>query len=180
MGKKSLVSGLIAGGILVGLFLLSHLLFMKDFKPEMWEVGEIVGYSSMIIALTAIFFGIKNYRDKVLAGKISFGKAFLLGLGISAVASVIFGIYVYLLYTVISPDLTDKMIECYRERIKTSGETQQVITQELEKFQMEEPMWRNPFLQSFAMIVTVLVIGILISLVSAAILRRKEPALTNT
>jgi hypothetical protein len=72
------------------------------------------------------------------------------------------------------------MIECYREKIKTSGETQEVITQQLAQFQTEEPMWRNPFLQSFAMVVTILAIGILISLISAAILKRKEPLLHNT
>lgn len=175
MRKKSIISGMIAGGLLVGFFLITHLLFMKNLNAKTWGIFEVVGYSSIIIALTAIFFGVKGYRDKVLGGKISFGKAFTLGLGISGVASIIFGIYVYILYTVISPDLTDKMIECYRERVKTSGETQQVITQELAQFETEEAMWRNPFLQSFAMLVTILAIGILISLISAAILRRREP-----
>jgi len=164
----------------VGLFLLSHLLFMKDFKPEMWEIGEVIGYSSMIIALTAIFFGVKSYREKVLGGKISFSKAFLLGMGISAVASVILGIYVYLLYTVIAPDLSGKMIEIYEEKIKTSGQTQEVIAEQLKQFETEAVMWDNPVLQAFVMLMTVFVIGILVSLVTAAILRRKEPLLNNT
>jgi hypothetical protein len=177
MGKWLLKSGLISGLSMVFLFFIFHILFMKDFNPEMWEIGEIIGYSSMILALTAIFFGVKGYRDKVLGGKISFGKAFLLGTGISAVASVIFGVYIYLLYTVISPGLSGKMIEVYREKIRTSGQAQEVITQQLAQFDTEAVLWNNPYLQAFIMLVTVLLIGILISLVTAAILKKKNAAI---
>lgn len=180
MGKKILFYGLVSGGSLTVLFVLSHILFMKNFSAEMWETGEIIGYSSMIIALTAIFFGVKSYRDKVLGGKISFGKAFTLGMGISAISSIIFGIYVYFLYTAIAPDLSGKMIEVYREKIKTSGQTQEVVTKQLEEFEKEAPMWNNPFLQSFVMLVTVFFIGIIISLITAVILKKKIPLIENT
>lgn len=175
MIKKSITSGLIAGGILVGCFLITHLLFMKDFCASSWGIGEILGYSSMIIALTAIFFGVKAYRDKALGGKITFGKAFIMGMSISAVAGIIFGIYVYVLYTFISPDLSGKMIEIYREKIRTSGQTQEVITEQLNEFDSEAELWKNIPLQSFAMFMTVFMIGVLISLVTAAILKRREP-----
>lgn len=180
MSKKILIYGLISGVLLTGLFILSHLLFMKDFSAEMWETGEIIGYSSMIIALTAVFFGVKAYRDKVNGGKITFGKAFMLGLGISGVASVIFGIYVYFLYTVIAPDLSGKMIEVYREKIKTSGQTQEVITKQLQEFDKEAVMWNNPLLQSIVMLMTVFLLGIVISVITAVILKKKIPLIENT
>jgi hypothetical protein len=179
MAKKSLISGLSAGAILVGLFLLSYILFRNNTEPNMLTVREIIGYTCMIIALTAIFFGIKSYRDKVLGGRITFGKAFMLGIGISAVAALIFGIYVYVLYGLISPDSIDKLMEAYRNKITTSGETQQVIEQELQKFESEAVLWRNTYLMSFIMFITVFLIGVLISLVSAAILKRREPLLEN-
>lgn len=180
MGKKILFYGLISGFILTGFFLLSHLLFMKNFSAEMWETGEIIGYSSMLIALTAIFFGVKSYRDRVLGGKITFGKAFALGAGISALSSIIFGIYVYFLYIAISPELSGKMIEVYREKIKTSGQTQEAVTKQLEEFEKEAPMWKNPFLQSFVMLITVFMIGLVISFITAIILKRKIPLIENT
>jgi len=180
MGKKILVYGAVSGGILTALFLLSHLLFMKNFSADMWETGEIIGYSSMLIALTAIFFGVKAYRDKVLGGKITFGRAFTLGIGISAVAAIIFGIYVYFLYTAIAPDLSGKMIEIYREKIKTSGQTQEVIAKQIEEFDKESAMWNNPYLQSFVMLMTVFMIGVVISLITAFILKKKIPLIENT
>jgi uncharacterized membrane protein SpoIIM required for sporulation len=176
MVKKSLINGLIAGVVMVALFALSFVLISQ----KNLAAREIVGYSSMVFALTAIFFGIKSYRDKVLGGKITFGKAFLLGIGISAVAALIFGIYVYVLYAVISPDLMDKLIDAYREKIKASGQTEQVIQQELAKFEEESKMWHNIYLMSFIMFMTVFLIGLLITLVSAAILKRREPLLSNT
>lgn len=179
MSKKILIYGVTAGCILTGLFILSHFLLLKDFSAEMWETGEIIGYSSMIIALTAIFFGVKAYRDKVNGGKITFGKAFMLGIGISGVASVIFGIYVYFLYTVIAPDLSGKMIEVYREKIKTSGQTQEIINKQLQEFDNEALMWNNPFLQSFVMLMTVFLLGAVISIITAVLLKKKIPLIEN-
>ena len=40
----------------------------------------------MIVALSVIFLGVKRYRDQELGGVIRFGTAFMLGLGIAAVA----------------------------------------------------------------------------------------------
>lgn len=175
MGKRSLTAGLAAGGIMVGLFLLSHLLFMRNFDSSMWEIGEVIGYSSMIIALGAIFFGVKAYRDKVLGGKITFGKAFFMGIGISGVAAIVFGIYIYLLYAIISPDLSGRMAEIYKDKIKTSGQTEEIIRQQLNEFETQSAMWYSPFSMSLLMLFTVFLIGILISTVTAAILKRKGP-----
>jgi len=174
MRKNIFKYGIYAGGIMSVLFFLFHILFMKILDEKMWSIGEIIGYSFMVLSLAAIFFGIKSYRDKVLNGKIAFGKAFLLGLGISVVASLIFGLYTFFLYNVIQPDLSSKMIEMYREKIRTSGQAQEIITKQLAEFESEAVQWSNPVAQVLLMVFTVLPLGILISLVSAAILKRKE------
>jgi hypothetical protein len=175
MVKRLFRWGLLSGIAMSIFFLVTHLLYTKDFKAETWETGEILGYSSMIIALTAIFLGVKTYRDNVLGGKISFGKAFTLGLGISAVASIVFGVYVYILVTVIAPELPDKMIDAYREKIKSSGESQQVVSRELSEFEPMSKLWKNPLYQGFFSVVTIFPIGMLISLICAVILKRRTP-----
>ena len=52
--------------------------------------GMLLGYLTMIVALTAVFLGVKAYRDKVLGGVIRFLPALGVGLGISAVASIMY------------------------------------------------------------------------------------------
>lgn len=87
MKKIVLIYGLIAGAIVSVLMWLT----IPSTKEGMnFDGGMELGYLTMIIALAMIFFGIKVYRDKHLSGTISFGKAFLVGLYITIVASVIY------------------------------------------------------------------------------------------
>ena len=48
------------------------------------------GYLIMVLALSLVFFGVKRLRDREMGGVIRFVPALLAGLGISAVASVIY------------------------------------------------------------------------------------------
>ena len=75
MKKVILIFGIIAGIIVSAMLFISMAGGSMDF-----ENGELLGYATMIIALSTIFFGIKTYRDKYLNGSIRFGKAFLMGL----------------------------------------------------------------------------------------------------
>src|SRR5437763_1713208 len=50
------------------------------------------GYLVMLLVLSLIFVGVKRYRDRALGGVIRFLPALLIGLGISALASVIYAI----------------------------------------------------------------------------------------
>ena len=45
--------------------------------------GMLVGYLTMLVALTAVFLGVKQYRDRFKGGVIRFLPAFGVGLGIS-------------------------------------------------------------------------------------------------
>lgn len=174
MIKNIIKWGVISGVVMAAFFLTTHLLYTKDFKPETWDTGVVLGYSSIIIALTAIFFGIKSYRDKFSAGKISFTKGFILGSGISAISSLVMGIYVYLLFTVIAPDLGDKMTNAYREKIKTSGETEEVIKKELAEYDIESEKMKYPYQRSLFTFVIIFPVGVVMSLVCALILKRKQ------
>src|SRR5690349_19857432 len=87
MKRIVLIFGLIGGVIVTSLMLLMLPETKEDFKS-----GEIIGYSTMLIALSSIFFAIKLHRDKNLGGSITFGKGFLLGLYITLVAGVIYSI----------------------------------------------------------------------------------------
>src|SRR5262245_44242323 len=82
-------------GVLAGLIIAVPMLWrMAPLKPgEVPDLGGMLtGYLTMIVALTAVFLGVKHYRDKVLGGVIRFMPALLVGLGISAVASILYAI----------------------------------------------------------------------------------------
>ena len=73
----------------------------RELLPNMWTPiiadagiegmgGYLRGYIIMLVALSMVFVGIKHYRDRNLGGFIKFGTAFLLGLVITTVASILY------------------------------------------------------------------------------------------
>ena len=81
--------GFIAG-LIVGVPMVWRMLAVEAGATEEPVAGMLLGYLMMIVALTAVFLGVKAYRDKVLGGAIRFLPALGVGLGISAVASIMY------------------------------------------------------------------------------------------
>jgi hypothetical protein len=73
MKRIVLTFGLIAGAILSAM-MLATLPFLDRIG---FGRGEIIGYSSMVVAFLLIFFGIRSYRDNVAGGTVGFGRAFV-------------------------------------------------------------------------------------------------------
>ncbi|MBI1781815.1 MAG: DUF4199 domain-containing protein, partial [Sphingobacteriales bacterium] len=85
MKKIVLVNGII-GGLIVAVMMLISMAWLKNGHSNM-EWGMVYGYASMIICFSFIFVAIKTYRDKYNNGTVSFGKAFMIGLYITLIAS---------------------------------------------------------------------------------------------
>jgi len=166
MKKNVIICGFIAGPISIsGFFLMSS---NMDF-----EKGMVYGYASMLLAFSLIFVGIKNYRDKYNNGLVSFGKAFRIGLYISLIASTIYVMTWLINYFYFMPDFMDKYATHVLDDLKASGATQAIIdkkTVEMAKFKV---MYQNPFFNALVTYMEILPIGLLISLIAAAILKRK-------
>src|ERR1043165_378707 len=88
MKKIILTYGLIAGAIVSAMMLISMPLYNKGLISL--DYGELIGYTTMVIALSMVFFGIKSYRDDHQNGAITFGKALQVGLLISVIATVMY------------------------------------------------------------------------------------------
>ena len=139
-----------------------------------FENGELVGYTSMVIALSMVFFGVKSYRDNHLNGSVTFGKALQVGLLISLVASLGYAISWEFYFNLIAPDFMEKYATFAIEKAKSRGAAEVEIQKIITSMDQTKEMYRNPFLR-FGMTVTeVLPVGVLISLVSAALLRKKN------
>jgi hypothetical protein len=81
--------GFIAG-LIVATPMVWRMLAAKPGATEEPVSGMLLGYLTMIVALTAVFLGVKQYRDRAKGGVIRFLPAFGVGLGISVVASLIY------------------------------------------------------------------------------------------
>src|SRR5687768_15456054 len=100
MKKTVLKFGLYSGITILALFLVSYT-FMKGAS---FEIQEVMGYTSMFAALLFVFFGIKSYRDKENGGYIGFGQALGLGLLITLIPALAFGIFDALYVAYVYPE----------------------------------------------------------------------------
>lgn len=136
--------------------------------------SALYGYLTMIVALTAVFLGIKHYRDSVLGGVIRFGTAFLLGLGISAVASIVYAIGWEISLAFGTFDFaafySDAMVSAARAKGASGAELEKVMADAAAFVEM----YSNPLLRIPITFIEMFPVGILISLISAALLRNPK------
>jgi len=174
MIRPSLKYGLLAGGIMAALFLIPFLMFKGEDLYNYFQIGEVIGYSTMVLCLLFVFFGMRSYRDTEMGGSITFGKAFVSGLAITFVASIIFGLFTILLYKVISPDLGNQMMEFYKRSVLESGKSKEIIDAQLAEMDSYRDVYNNGAIHGLLMFSTVFMIGAVVALISSFILKKKK------
>lgn len=171
MFRKILIFGLIAG-VIVGSVLFGMMLSMGDGPPN--QYGELIGYSSMLIALSAVFVGIKRYRDEDRGGVIGFWSALGMGLAISLVASLCYTLAWEASLAVTQVDF----IGAYTEQIIAQKQASGASAAELAQFTAEMNAFRvqyaNPLFRILVTLSEILPVGVLVSLISAALLRNSR------
>lgn len=163
----------------IAAIVLSVLMFAPYFifgaKPEWMEVGELVGYGSMVLCLSATWFAMRRERER--RGGLRYGQAFAVGVGVSAIAGLVFGIATFLFYTVAGDALPQAIYEFYAQQIRDSGESDAEIARQLAGLEEMRPMFFNRPLQAVVMFATVFVIGVVESAIGAWFARsRPGPA----
>jgi hypothetical protein len=171
MKKIVITFGLIGGVLVSGLMYLT----MPHGKEQAdFENGEILGYLSMIIALSTIFFGIKILRDKHQGGKITFKRGFVLGLYITLVASALYIISWEIYYQTIAKDFMDQYMNYSMEKLKSSGASSVQIQEQQAQMETMKEWYKIPVIRFGFTFMEIFPVGLVISLISAAILRKKE------
>jgi len=171
MLRKILSYGTVAG-LIVGIPLFGLTVALNGHPPL--KYGVALGYLIMLIALSAVFVAIKRRRDADLGGVIRFWPAFGLGLGISVVAGVLYVLAWEAALAVTHLDFASGYAKALIEQQQAKGVTGEElarITAEMERFKVEyaNPLYRLPM--TFAEIFPV---GLLVSLVSAGLLRNSR------
>jgi hypothetical protein len=172
MKKIIIVYGLIAGTIVGGLMLVT----MAYYESNNWETenGHLIGYTTMVIALSVIFIAIKSVRDNHLGGAITFWKGCQVGLLITLIASVMYALSWEISYARVGDGFVSKMKEKYVEELKASGLTDEQF--KIEKAEMDA-LWesyKNPIIRFGFTLMEIVPVGLVLTLISAGLLRKKE------
>ncbi len=171
MKKIVIVYGIIAGLIVAGMMAFSTAYYTA--KGD-FEGGMIYGYSAMIIAFSMIFVGIKSFRDKHNDGIINFGKAFQIGLFISLIASTIYVAGWLVNYYFFMPDFMDKYASAIIAKAQTSGLSADELAKKTADMAQMKEWYKNPLFVILMTYVEIFPIGLIVTLISAWVLKKKK------
>lgn len=169
MKKIVIAYGLYAALTLVVLFGLTFLLG----KGLHFKTAEQLGYASILLGMIFVYLGIREYREKVGGGKVSFWQAVKVGLLIASIPSVAFGLFDVIYVTFIDPGAIDHF---YNENLAELKASLPPVEYEIKAAKMESQreMFSNPFFQFVIMGLTVFLIGVVASLISSFVLKTEE------
>jgi hypothetical protein len=168
MKKNIIVCGLIGGCISIVGFVIS-----MNSDTIHFDYGMIFGYASMLLAFSLIFVAVKNFRDKHNSGVVSFGRAFKIGLFITLIASTVYVVTWLITYYFFIPDFMEKYAAHMVEGMKEKGVSQAEIDKQVSEMKSIAEMYKNPFFNALITYMEILPVGLIISLIAAAILKKK-------
>ncbi|MEW6361581.1 MAG: DUF4199 domain-containing protein [Pyrinomonadaceae bacterium] len=171
MTKIVVIFGLISGAIAAGLMWL--LIASVNSGSVNLDNGMLWGYATMIIALSLIFFGIKSYRDNN-GGHISFFKGLQVGILISLISAVCYAASWEIYYRGSGQEFLQKYTAHYLEQLKKDGASEAEIEKSRADMAQFMENYQNFFIRFGITMMEILPVGVIVTLVSAGLLRKRE------
>ncbi len=174
--KKVVITFGLLGGLII-----SSIVWITSILVESGSIGfdrlDVVGYASMLVALSMVFFGIKSYRDNHSNGKITFWKGVQVGLLISVIAGVLYWGGA-MSYGLTHPGFDERFMQKFEDlkvgQLQQQGAPQEQIDKARAEVEMMRGLFKNPVLFFLVCMMEILPVGIIVTLISAGLLRRRE------
>jgi Protein of unknown function (DUF4199) len=168
--RYALIYGALAGAVAAAIISATIALHMTGHgNASMW-----VGYLIMLAALSVIFVGVKRYRDVECGGVIRFGRAFLLGLGMAVVAGVIYALGWELYLALSGHDFMAEYTASLLDGMRKEGASPDAIAATAAEMRELAESYRNPLFRLPLTFIEIFPVGLLVALVSAALLRNPK------
>jgi len=165
--KTTLFNHSLLWGVILGIVLIVYTLILYFLNLS---TNRALGYVAWLIIIIVVFYAMKVYRDNVNQGVLSFGNAFVIGLLVCIISGLISAIFGYIQFSVLSPELIDKMLQITEERFLSRGMSDSMVESSLE---MSRKLM-TPAMIAVMSFVWSLIFGAILSLILAAIVK-KEP-----
>jgi hypothetical protein len=160
-------------GVLISLMLFAPY-FIFGARPEWMRLGEVVGYTSMILCMSATWFAMRREHER--RGTLGYGAALAVGTGVSAIAGLLFGIATWVFYSLVGDALPEALIAFYAQQISDAGLPAAETARRMQELESMRPLFFNRPLQGAVMAATVFVIGAIESLGFAWVVSRRGRA----
>ena len=171
MKKTVLTFGLISG-LMISVLMDGSLLLADKIGPGH---SMALGYTIMVASFLLVYFGVRSYRDNTLDGQISFGRAFSCGILITLITTVFYVVTWEVIYFNFIPHFMDSYWAAQIHKVQASGLDPATIATKVAAIEHSQQLYQNPFVNMAYTFMEPLPVGLIITLISAAILRRRAP-----
>jgi hypothetical protein len=176
MKRIVLTFGLISGAIAVLMMLATVPLASRLSYGSL----TVLGYTIFVACFLMVFFGIRSYRDTVGGGTITFGKAFTVGILITLVSCAIYSISWDVIRQQLLPSFFDDYLNHMVEEMRAAGATQEAVNLQIQENNQFKEWFRNPLIRYAMSLMEAFPVGLLMTLISSLMLKRKTPAASTT
>ncbi|MEP6619118.1 MAG: DUF4199 domain-containing protein [bacterium] len=168
--KKTVITFGLIGGVIISA-LMGGSLFLAD------RIGSghsmALGYTIMVASFLLIYFGIRSYRDNTLPGQISFGRACACGILITLITTVCYVVMWEVLYFNFMPHFMDSYFAAQIHGVQAAGLDPATTAARIAAIQHSQQLYQNPLINMAYTFMEPLPVGLIITLISAALLRTK-------
>jgi Protein of unknown function (DUF4199) len=166
-------------GLLAGVILAALMFLTIPFVDTIGDMGIVLGYTTMLIGFMMVFFGIRAYRDGEGGGKVTFGRAFLIGLAITAIGSLCYVGAWEVISKKFMPDFADKYSARIMAKARADGMPEAELAATQKKMEEFAESYKNPWFRVPMILLEPLPVGLILSLVASGMLRRRSSVSAN-
>ena len=170
MKRPVLVFGLLSG-VVSSLMMLLTVAFMDRIG---FDYMMFVGYTAIVMSFLFVFFGIRSYRGSV-GGTLTFGRGFIAGILMTLISCVFYVATWQVVYFKLAPGFMDEYATYAVEKKRASGAGEHEVAETARQMQSFKAMYDKPWLNAALAFFEPFPVGLIVTVVSAAVLRRKTP-----
>jgi len=170
MKKTILTFGLISG-VIAAVLMCTTVPLLRDTTHG--NRALLIGYATIVLAALLIFFGIRSYRDNLANGSITFGRAFTIGISITLISCAIYVLAWEIIYFTFLPHFMDSYFAAQIQHVQSGPGTPAAIQAKVAAIRQSQISYQNPLINALYTFIEPFPVDLLITLISAAILRRK-------
>ncbi len=173
MFKTALVYGAVAGLFILGVILIGIIAAAGAGNGHLLS-SQFLGYLVMIVGLSTIFLAIRDYRNKRLGGVIKFLPAFGIGVLIAAIAGVFYVVSWEIYLAATNYAFMDNYVAQVIEARRAAGVTGAELEAQIAELNGMKEAYANPLFRLPMTFAEIFPVGLLIALISAAVLRNPK------
>jgi ABC-type transport system involved in multi-copper enzyme maturation permease subunit len=151
--------------------LLNLLLYFTGFQTEKLATGQYLNWLGFVIMFAVLWLGIKAVRDEAPEKGLSFGRGVGTGTLISLYSGLMSSVYSFIHFKFVNPEFADYQLALIRPKWEAAG----MPEAQMEQAEKMTRAMMGPVAQAIMTPIFVVLFGLILSLIIAAILKRPAP-----